>query len=56
VSLLDVAIKNYKELKAIHDLDSPVPHYIQAILTNNLKIIKIFHLKYSMQAGVLSPA
>jgi len=32
-----------------------VPHYIQAILSNNLKIIKIFYLKHSMQAGMLSP-
>ena len=27
-ALLEAAIKSYKDLKAIHDLDQPVPHYV----------------------------
>jgi hypothetical protein len=49
-------LKQYKDLKAIHDLDQPVPAYIQAILLNNLKMIKVFLIKYNIQAGGLSPA
>lgn len=56
VSVLENALKQYKDLKAIHELDQPVPNYIQAILSNNLKLIKVFHIKYSIQAGGLSPA
>jgi hypothetical protein len=49
-------LKQYKDLKAIHDLDQPVPAYIQTILLNNLKMIKVFLIKYNIQAGGLSPA
>jgi hypothetical protein len=49
-------LKQYKDLKAIHELDQPVPTYIQTILSNNLKMIKVFFIKYSIQAGGLSPA
>lgn len=53
---MDSAGKMYKELKSIHELDPPVPNYIQTILSNNIKLIKVFFIKYSIQAGMLSPA
>ena len=56
VSVLENSLKQYKDLKAIHDLDPPVPAYIQTILSNNLKMIKVFLIKYNIQAGGLSPA
>jgi hypothetical protein len=37
-------------------MDQPVPNYIQVILSNNLKLIKVFYIKYNIQAGGLSPA
>lgn len=56
VAVLENALKQYKDLKAIHELDQPVPSHIQAVLSNNLKLIKAFHIKYSIQSGGLSPA
>ena len=41
VSLLDNAIKSYKNIKAIHEQDPPVPAYIAKVLDNNIKIIKV---------------
>jgi ADP-ribosylglycohydrolase len=56
VALLDSAIKSYKNLKSLHEQDPPVPAYVLAILNNNTKIIKVFFIKYSIQAGSLAPA
>jgi hypothetical protein len=56
VTLLDTAIKAYKNIKAIHEQDPPVPPYILTILNNNIKIIKVYYIKYSIQAGSLTPA
>jgi len=56
ISLLDTAIAKYKELKAIHEIDQPVPQHISAILEDNIKILKIMLIKYCMQGGVISPA
>jgi hypothetical protein len=36
-------------------LDQPVPLHVQNILNNNIKIIKVFYIKYSIQAGILTP-
>jgi tetratricopeptide (TPR) repeat protein len=55
VAVLENALKQYKDLKAIHELDQPVPAYIQAILSNNIKMIKVFLIKYNIQSGSLSP-
>jgi hypothetical protein len=55
VVILENGLKQYKDLKAIHDLDQPVPAYIQAILSNNIKMIKVFLIKYNIQSGSLSP-
>lgn len=32
-------------------MDPPVPIYIDTILTNNLKILKVMLIKYSIQSG-----
>jgi tetratricopeptide (TPR) repeat protein len=55
VALLDSAAKSYKALRAIHEQDPPVPSHILTILSNNLKLLKVFHIKYSIQAGSLLP-
>lgn len=56
MGLLDSAIKSYKNLKSLHEQDPPVPNYVLSILNNNTKIIKVFFIKYSIQAGSISPA
>ena len=43
-------------MKTIHQLDPPVPTYITAVLNNNIKLIKVFFIKYSIQAGSFPPA
>lgn len=37
-------------------MDQPVPAHVQSILNNNIKLIKVFYIKYNIQAGGLSPA
>ena len=37
VALLEAAIKAYRNIKAVHEQDPPVPSYILTILNNNLK-------------------
>ena len=56
VALLDSAIKSYKNIKEIHEQDPPIPAYILKIINNNIKLIKVYHIKYSIQAGSLPPA
>ena len=56
MTLLDAANKAYKSIKSIHEQDPPVPSYILTILNNNIKIIKVYHIKYCIQAGLLTPA
>lgn len=56
VALLENGLKQYKDLKAIHELDQPVPHYVQTILLNNTKLLKAYLIKYNIQAGGISPA
>ena len=53
--LLDNAIKSYKALKALHEQDSPVPAYILTIIQNNTKIVKIYYIKFLIQAGTILP-
>ena len=54
VSLLESAITKYKNLKATHEMDPPIPLYIETILNNNIKILKIMQIKYSIQGGITS--
>ena len=56
VNILDAAIKSYKNIKVLHEQDPPVPGYVTAVLNNNIKLVKIFWVKYSIQAGSLIPA
>lgn len=56
MNILDAAIKSYKNIKALHDQDPPVPDYVNAVLNNNIKLVKIFWIKYNIQAGSLIPA
>ena len=35
-------------------MDPPIPAYVETILNNNIKILKIMHLKYSIQNGNIS--
>ena len=54
VRLLDLGIKKYKELKALHEMDPPVPPHVEAIIKNNLNILKVMHIKYSVQGNSLN--
>ena len=45
----------YKELKDIHEMDPPIPKHVEEILVNNQRILKMLHLKYSIQSGVINP-
>lgn len=53
--MLDSAIVKYKELKAIHEMDPPIPTHIETIINNNIKILKIMQIKYSIQSGIINP-
>lgn len=35
-------------------MDPPVPKHVDTILVNNLRTLKIMHLKYSIQSGVVN--
>ena len=52
---MDAAIKSYKNIKALHEQDPPVPGYLAAVLNKNIKLVKIFWIKYSIQSGSLIP-
>ena len=54
IALLDSALAKYKELREIHEMDPPVPKHVHTILTNNHTMLKILHIKYSLQTGVLN--
>ena len=41
----------YKSLKATYDIDSPVPDFVETIFNDNVRILKIMQLKYSIQNG-----
>lgn len=53
--LLDGAIKKYEELKKIYELDPPVEKYIYDILDNNIFILKVMTIKFSIQGNVINP-
>jgi hypothetical protein len=36
-------------------MDPPLPMHVDTILTNNIRILKIMWLKYSVQAGAINP-
>ena len=36
-------------------MDPPLPLHVDTILTNNIRILKIMWLKYSVQAGNINP-
>jgi hypothetical protein len=35
-------------------MDLPVPLHIETLLQDNIKILKIMHIKYSVQEGLMS--
>ena len=51
---MESGIKKINELKALHEQDPPVPLYVETILNNNLNILKIMNIKYSIQGGAVS--
>lgn len=54
IALLDSATSKYKELKAIHEMDPPIPPHVETILTSNLRILRIMWIKYSIQIGAIN--
>ena len=37
-------------------MDPPVPPHVESILNNNVRILKIMFIKYSIQSGALNPS
>lgn len=35
-------------------MDPPLPFHVDTILSNNLRILKIMHIKYQVQSGVIN--